>query len=109
MTTIIQSYSECLEAFARAHESGENLSLQNPAGSIHYLGLLYIRHMVEEAVIRYPQVPYDFICDCSDDAPAVMEAIRMGFKTVCYSGEPEIATKLQDMAEQAGVHLLCQL
>jgi hypothetical protein len=101
---IVQNYEECLHAFASAADT--NLILQNPPYSIHSLGLLYFKQMLEEAAIRYPHVRYNFICDCADDAITVQEALRMGFKTVAYSGAPEIAVKLEDIARQYGAELI---
>lgn len=97
---MISNLDDCLRFFVNAKEANSELVLQNPPGSIYYMGLLYLCHMLKEAEICFPRVSYHFICDCDDDANAAIEALGMGFKTIMYSGSPELAKKLQNIAFQ---------
>jgi hypothetical protein len=101
---IVSTLAECLAAFANA-SSGTLLRLQNPPFSIDRLGLLYLTEMVAAAALKYPGVPYHFICDCANNAPAVQAALAMGITDIRYQGPQEVTAKLEDIARQYGATL----
>jgi len=63
-----------------------------------YAGLEYLKALGEAA-------GHELLIDCGEDAGLVMAALRIGCRELVFSGPPETARKLADMAEQAGARL----
>jgi len=56
--------------------------------------------MVQQAAAQYPTVDYRFICDCDNDAMAVIQALQSGFTMIRYQGAAEIMAKVRDIVGQ---------
>jgi hypothetical protein len=78
------------------------LTLQNPAESLQYLGIGYIKSMIDEAVLQRPDAPHTFICDAGNNPAIVQEAFKAGFQTVRFEGSESVRDQLVSIATQYG-------
>ena len=84
-----------LDAAARA---GCVIQLRSAPGAAGYAGVGYLKALGD-------QVGHDLLIDCGDDAGLVLAALRTGCHQIAFSGRPEVARRLAEMAEQLGATL----
>jgi hypothetical protein len=61
--------------------------------------------LVAEARAAVPAAECGMVLDCGDDPAAALVAIRRGVERVVFSGRPDVAERLADIAGQYGVTL----
>jgi hypothetical protein len=52
-----------------------------------------------------PDARFSAILDCGDEAGAALAAIRSPVEAIVFSGRPDVARRLADIARQHGVRL----
>lgn len=95
---VVHDIDQARAALAVAAELGIPIQLRSAADASAYAGLGYLKALGEAA-------GHELLIDCHDDAGLVMAALRIGCRRLAFSGPPEIARKLADMAEQVGARL----
>ncbi|MGH7047760.1 MAG: hypothetical protein ACREE2_15375 [Stellaceae bacterium] len=70
-----------------------------------YVGPGWFRALAEAARDAVPEARFSAVLDCGDEAGAALAAIRAGIECVLFTGRPEIARRLGDIARQHNVRL----
>ncbi|MGH6944463.1 MAG: hypothetical protein ACREH6_09615 [Geminicoccaceae bacterium] len=83
---------------AAAEEVGVKVQLRSAPDAAFYAGVGYLEALGVA-------LGHELLIDCGDDAGLVMAALRTGCRRLAFSGDPEIAQKLADMADQLGAEL----
>ena len=76
------------------------LVFANPPNSILYLGVSYIKTLIDIAKLENPSQNFIFICDCGDDGATSHEAMRIGIKHIKFTGNVELRNKLISIANK---------
>ena len=103
---IVHDLEQAHAALAAAGELGVAATLASPPGASAYLGAGWFREMIALAREAHPAVEAEVIMDCGDKAGHVLEALRMGFTRVRFTGTARVAAKLSSIAGQSGAALL---
>ncbi len=80
--------------------------LLSAEGAGAYAGPTWFAALVGLAQDRHPGALAGAILDCSDDAGAVLAAIRAGVELIAYSGSPATRRRLNEIATARGVRIL---
>jgi acyl-CoA reductase-like NAD-dependent aldehyde dehydrogenase len=91
-----------LQAASRANRPVVLLSA--PEAGI-YAGPGWFRALVAAARAAAPEARFSTILDCGDQAGAALAAIRAQVEAVVFTGRPDVAHRLADIARQHGVRL----
>jgi fructose/tagatose bisphosphate aldolase len=102
---VIHNIEQAKEVIAYAHENGLPLTLQSAHGAPEFVGLGYLNAMWEQIQAAFPGIRTPFIIDCADNGALAVEAIRIGFTHIRFSGNAAIAEKLESMAKKSGIKL----
>jgi hypothetical protein len=70
-----------------------------------FMGPLWFKALVEEAVASYPDASVTAALDCADEAGTALGALRCGFKLVRFTGPEAARERLDDIARQMGAHV----
>ncbi len=62
--------------------------------------------MVDAARAEAPTARFSAIFDCGDDGGAAQAALRGGIERIVFTGRPEVAERLADIAAAGGARLL---
>lgn len=87
--------------------SGHTVIMQSAPDAIFYAGALYLLTMFQQASAEYPDCKATFILDCADSGAQAISAMQMGHTHIRSSAAAPLFAKLQDIANQLGVVLLC--
>jgi hypothetical protein len=71
-----------------------------------YAGSGWFAALIAAARAAVPSAECSAILDCGDDAGAAQAAIRIGIGAIVFTGRPDVAARLGDIAEQRGGRLL---
>lgn len=104
---LIHSLDDAMQVMAYSVHEQKKVTLTNPEHSVYYLGLGYIKMAIDLAARAYPDARYEFICDVVDNACFAQAAMRMGFKTIKFSGSAQAYQKLLDIAGYYDVKIIC--
>jgi fructose/tagatose bisphosphate aldolase len=80
--------------------------IKNPASSIYYLGIGYIKSLHNHIIDNYAGYNIIFICDVGDDVAYAQAAIKQGFKYILFNGNEFLKIKLQSIADKCNVKIL---
>ncbi len=86
------------EARIAANNAISSITLINAQGSIDYLGLPYIKTMMEQIKEEFPDKEINICFDAKDNISAAFEALSYNFNSIYFSGIREIYEKLKDIA-----------
>jgi hypothetical protein len=103
---IVHSRAQAVAAVSAAAEAGSAIVLLSPPDAGIYAGPGWFREVMHAAREAVPEARFTAILDCGEDAGAAMAAMRAGLQTVVFTGPAELATRLADIAAQAGAQLL---
>jgi hypothetical protein len=68
-----------------------------------YVGPGWFKALVVAAREAFPDAPCSSLLDCGDNVGAALTAIRAGVEGVIFTGRPDAARRLADIARQQGV------
>jgi hypothetical protein len=103
---VVHNWSHVSAALIALTETDQAGLLYTPPGASFTLGVGYIAAMEERARQEFPEAGFLLVTDC-DDAPGhVMSALRMGLKTLVFTGDALVRDKLEDMAHQVNAVLV---
>ena len=71
-----------------------------------YAGPGWFGAVLRAAREAVPAAQYTALLDCGDDAGAAMAAFRAGIEAIVFTGRPDVAARLADIAAQSGFRLL---
>jgi len=106
---IIHDLSHARAALAAAAALGVPVTLASPAGAGAYAGAGWFLALMRKATAAFPTTEATAVLDCGDAPGAVMAGIRAGCRHLRFTGRPDVAERLRDMAAQAGAALVDDL
>jgi DNA-binding transcriptional LysR family regulator len=105
----IHDLDQARAAATAANVLNSPLCLVSPPGAAGYLGVGWLPALLAELRALHPDLPIESVLDCAGDAGAVMAAIRQrAADAFVFTGSPETADRLTEIAEAAGLRLLRQ-
>ena len=102
---VFHSLAHARAALAAAAEAGVAITLQSAPGAAAYAGTGYLKAVADQAAAEHPDVDMTAVIDCGADAGIAMAALRIGRRTVRFSGPAKVRAKLADIAAQTGARL----
>jgi hypothetical protein len=103
---VVHSLTHAVAALTAAAEEGRAIALLSAPDAGIYAGPGWFKALLDAARDAVPAAKFTAIIDCGDDAGAVLGAIRAGIETAIFIGRPDVAERLAEIAQQAGVSLL---
>ena len=103
--TIIASLAEARAALAAARSSGVAAELESPPGAASIYGVLWFAELNRALVAEFPGQPFSLTLDCGNRADLAHAALVEGIKRIRFSGHPDAAKALGDIAQQVGAEL----
>jgi hypothetical protein len=97
---IVYSIPQARAAIAAA--AGRPLVLMSARGMASFMGPLWFKALVEEAVASAPGANVTAALDCADEPGTVLGALRCGFTLVRFTGPEEQRARLADISRQLG-------
>ena len=98
----VHGLGEARAALTAAATLGRPVVLVGPPGG----GALWFAHMIEAARAAVPDAEGIGVFDCADRAGEAQGALAAGVRHVSFSGAPEVAARLADIAARRGAVLL---
>lgn len=95
-------------ALAAGAESARPIVALSAVGASGFAGAGWFQALIEQGRTEFPDVPLTAILDCADRAGDVPAALKRGITHVVFTGHPEAAVRLQDIAAQMGATLLLE-
>ena len=105
---LFHSLAHARAACTAAAEAGVPLTLRTSPGAAAYAGSQYLKAIVDRVVAEYPDIRLTPVIDCGGDPGTVLGALRIGWKSVAFTGPPPARDKLADIAEQYGAALVTE-
>ena len=103
---VVHSLTHAVAALKAAAEAGRPVILLSAADAGIYAGPGWFKALAEAARKAVPAARFTAVLDCGDDAGAAQGAIRGGIDAAIYLGRDDVAERLAEIAQQAGVSLL---
>jgi hypothetical protein len=101
---VVHSLDQAVAALRAAARAGHKIVLSSAPDAGGYLGPGWFRALVGAAREAVPGARFAALLDCGDSAGAALAAIRAEVEGVIFTGPPETAHRLADIARQHGVH-----
>jgi hypothetical protein len=79
--------------------------LASAPGAASYVGPGWFGAVIDAAREAVPDAQFEAVLDCGDDIGAALAAIRSEIQGVVFTGSPDVARRLADIARQHGVRL----
>ena len=105
---VIHSLAHAVAALSAAAEAERPVVLASPPDAGIYAGAGWFREVIRTARQAIPAAQFSALLDCGNDPGAAMAAIRAGVEAVVFTGRPDVAARLADIAAQAGVRLVTE-
>lgn len=103
---LVHGLDDALAAVAAAAETGRAVALLSaPAASAH-AGALWLLALRRRVLDGHPTAEAIAILDCDDRAGDVQGAVAAGITHLVFTGRPDVAARLADIAESRGAVLL---
>jgi hypothetical protein len=90
------------ESLRAAEKEGAFQAVTAPGAALRY-GPLYLKAVVDACL---PGKGDEAVIDCGGDVALVLRALAAGWRRVFYSGSPDMALKLESLAEKRGAGLI---
>ncbi|MFI4949063.1 MAG: hypothetical protein ACHQC9_09715 [Alphaproteobacteria bacterium] len=103
---VIHSLAHAVAALSAAAEAGRPVTLLSAPDAGISAGPGWFGALVAAARAAVPSARNAMLLDCGDDAGAAQAAIRAGIEGVVFTGRPDVAERLADIAAQARVTLV---
>ncbi len=104
--TIIASLPEARAALAAAGSSGVAAELESPPDAASIYGVLWFAELNRALIAEFPALPFSLTLDCGNRADLAHAALVEGIKRIRFSGHPDAARALQDIARQLDAECL---
>jgi len=104
--TIIASLPEARAALEAARSSGVAAELESPPDAASIYGVLWFAELNRALRAAFPDQPFSLLLDCGGRADLAHAALVEGIKRIRFSGHPDAARALQDIARQLDAECL---
>jgi predicted nicotinamide N-methyase len=99
----VENLNDALRALSRNASAGQPVHLLFSWASLRAAGIGYALAIVAKARATYPQIACRSVLDAGEDAGLALSALKSGADMVRFSGAPQLAQKLSQIALQLGV------
>jgi hypothetical protein len=99
---VITSLPEARAALEAARSSGVVVELKGPPDAASIYGVLWFAELNRALKAEFPGVPFSLTLDCGERADLAHAALVEGIRRIRFSGHPDAAKALSDIAEQLG-------
>jgi 2'-5' RNA ligase len=106
--TIIASLPEARAALVAAQSSGVAAELESPPNAASIYGVLWFAALNRALLAEFPRLSFTLSLDCGNRADLAHAALVEGINRIRFSGHPEAARALQDIAAQLKAELIAQ-
>ena len=103
---IFHSLVHARAALAAARESGVEICLVTAPGAARFAGPHHLKKIIDLALAEFAGEAPGVLIDCGEDAGPALSALRAGWKTLAFSGDPAVRRKIAEMAVQCGAQLV---
>jgi hypothetical protein len=100
MAIVIASLPEARAALEAARPSGVAAELESPPGAASIYGVLWFAELRRTLLAEFPGVSFSLTLDCGERADLAHAALVEGIKRIRFSGHPDAAKALRDVARQ---------
>ena len=104
--TIIASLPEARAALEAARSSGVAAELESPPDAASIYGVLWFAELNRALVAESRGLSFSLTLDCGNRADLAHAALVEGIKRIRFSGHPDAAKALQDIARQLDAECL---
>jgi hypothetical protein len=104
--TIIASLPEARAAIEAARSSGVAVERESPHDAASIYGVLWFAELNRTLTAEFPGIAFTLTLDCGSRADLAHAALAEGIKRIRFSGHPEAAKALQDIAQQVNALLV---
>jgi 2'-5' RNA ligase len=103
--SVIASLPEARAALEAARSSGVAAELEGPPDAAAIYGVLWFAELNRALLQEFPGQPFTLTLDCGDRADLAHAALVEGIKRIRFSGHPDAARALDDIAKQLGAEI----
>ncbi|MSP82990.1 MAG: hypothetical protein EXQ94_08670 [Alphaproteobacteria bacterium] len=103
---VVHDRDDAEAAAAEALAADVPVILLTAQGAAAFAGVDYLLGMIAQGAAPAPGAKVEAVLDCDEAAGDVLNAIRVGWKRILFTGDPELGAKLADIVGQAGGTLL---
>ena len=100
------SLAHARAALGAGREARVEICLVTAPGAARYAGADHLKKIADLALAEFEDEAHCVLIDCGGNAGSAMSALRAGWKTLAFSGEPAVKRKIADMAAQCGARLV---
>lgn len=105
---IVHSLAHAVAALDAAAAAGRDVLLLSAPDAGISAGAGWWTALVAAARAAVPAARFSAVLDCGDEPGAAMAAIRAGAETIVFTGRPDVAARLADIASERGCRLLAE-
>jgi hypothetical protein len=105
---VVHSLAQAIAALRAAAQAGRAVVLVSAPGGASYVGPGWFGAVIDAARQAVPNAQFSALLDCGDDIGAAQAAIRSEIDGVVFTGSPDVARRLADIARQHGVRLFTE-
>jgi hypothetical protein len=102
-TIIVHTLAQAIAALSAATRTGRPVLLVSAPDAGGYVGPGWFQELVGAAREAVPDARCSSLLDCGDNLGAALAAIRAEVEGVIFTGRPDAARRLADIARQHGV------
>jgi hypothetical protein len=102
----IHSLAHLRAALTAGAASGLPIVALSAVGASGFAGAGWFASLVEHGRREFPEVELTAILDCADRGGDVLAALKLGLSHLIFTGHPEAAMRLGDIAAQSGAAIL---
>jgi hypothetical protein len=95
-------------ALTAGAESGRPIVALSASGASGFAGAGWFAALIEQGRGEYPDLPLIAMLDCADRAGDVPAALKRGVTHIVFTGHPEAAARLADIAAHCGATILTE-
>ena len=103
---VVHSLAQAIATLKAAAQAGRAVVLASAPDAGGYVGPGWFASLITEAREAVPAASFSALLDCGDNVGAALAAIRSEVEGVIFTGRPDVARRLADIARQHGVRLL---
>jgi hypothetical protein len=96
----IHSLTHLRAALSAGAETGRPIVALSAIGASGFAGAGWFKALIDQGRQEFPDIPLTAILDCANRAGDVPAALKRGITQVVFTGHPEAAARLTDIARQ---------
>ena len=104
-TIVVHSLAQAIGALSAAARAGRSVALVSAPDAGGYVGPGWFKALVAAARDAVPVIRCSTFLDCGDNVGAALAAIRAEVEGIIFTGRPDVAYRLADIARQHSVCL----